>query len=195
MIFDQVQRRRCAARPRGGLAGRVLLLQFLSFGERKKKREYRAPAADLASPGIERPFTCGVPNRDVCIDSRRVSRDRFLCFVIRALGDVHARGRGTRARGRHVGGGQGAGGHDRPVVRHHHGPWRLRSVRSSSKQLPFDTLAGPRNNTLTISTVSASGRDTDHIQSLHERRARLSLVACHSPIHWRMQADPQGDFK
>ena len=31
---------------------------------------------------------------------------------------------------------------------------------------PFDTLAGPRNNTLTVTTVSASGRDK-HITALY----------------------------
>ena len=33
---------------------------------------------------------------------------------------------------------------------------------------PFDTLAGTCNNTLTQTTVSASGRDTDHIHSTRE---------------------------
>ena len=45
---------------------------------------------------------------------------------------------------------------------------------ASSGNNPFDTLAGTRNNTLTQTTVSASGRDTDHIHSSRERFRRPS---------------------
>ena len=43
---------------------------------------------------------------------------------------------------------------------------------ASSGNNPFDTLAGACNNTLTQTTVSAPGRDTDHIHSSRETQTR-----------------------